>query len=931
MFIILSMKKQYKTLLIMIILSFSSIYCLRVPVYLNWSNTTERNNDLVRCIIESDASPCQLAEKGIQVITDLGNIKSAVVPLQSLNNPDCRRLLRKIYKDVSDIELMDNSRPYNYISSRYAGINADSVHAEGFTGAGVIIGIIDSHPFNWAHAAFKDDEDSTRILRIWDQQHDGNAPSGYDFGYEYSESDLNSGSGPAIVNGYNHGTQCAGIASGDGSGSINNELKGIAPGASIIYVQKASGTSYTIDAINYIKQISDAAYPGVPVVLSISLGTFWGEPDGSHPVAEALESFSGEGRAVSVAGGNWYNSHQLSASATSYSNPVDDIEIEISGSLTENIDYLVSRYYYYTGDQFNLRITDPGSTQYAVISGTSSFDTPYGRVYVAHDSTAIDNPYIEFVVSDESGTITAGDIWTLSLEPISEAHDDNGGEWWGQVYSSGIDAEFNNYTVQAPSLNVYGMSESVILVGGYSCSNGRAYWGSSFGGYYGIQKPDVSAPTDVYAPDASSDTGYSSLCCTSGAAPHVAGTAALLLEKYNDADASYILNKLTDNVYTDIETQSSSYGGNSPNYKFGYGKLNAKAAVDASALQVNAEINGTGEYDFVSQDTIAVIDFVSESIDTLKLIKHTSKPSNIPDGSTCLSCWFDIDAGGAAFNADLTLYYTDEELAGAGFTSPSESEARLSLYRFNGAEWQFAGGVVNTANNSVTVTGVTEFSNWAIGDPEDQSLPVILSSFEAVAISGNKVSLDWSLGSDSDLLGFTLYRNDNEFYDQAEFLTFEDISTTVNTLEFKYIDNDTEDIPEGTKLYYWLQIVSLDGNSVTHGPVSATLWDSDDIPPYYSDRTELKCNYPNPFNPETTIEYRLKGRYGEPINVNLTIYNAKGQKVISLVDGIQSLKEKYTVKWNGRDESGKPVSSGVYFYKLRTNDSIQTRKMVLMK
>ncbi len=811
------------------------------------------------------------------------------------------------------------------------GVNADSVQADGFTGAGVIIGIIDSNPFNWQHTAFVDENDSTRILRIWDQQHNGNAPAGFDFGYEYSDDDLNTDFGPAIYSGYNHGTQCAGIACGDGSGSANSELKGIAPDAKIIYVQKASGTSYTVDAINYIRQVVDSDYPGYSVVLSISLGTFWGEPDGSHPVAEALESFAEEGRAVSVAGGNWYNSHQLCASTTSFSDPVDDIEIEISGSLTEDIDYLVSRYYYFSGDQFNLKIVDPGTNQSAAIAGNAAFDTSYGRVYVAHDSTSEGNPYIEFVVSDESGTISAGDVWTLSLEPVSDAHDDNGGHWWGQIYASGINAEFNNYTTQAPSLNVYGMSESVMLVGAFSSTDGNAYWGSSFGGYYGVQKPDISAPTDVYAPDASSGAGYSSLCCTSGAAPHVAGTMALMLEKYNNATPSYLKDKLTENTYNDIVTESASYGGSSPNYKLGFGKMNAKAAVDATAQQVNTEVAGVGEYVIAAQETLAVVIFSSESIDTLKFVKHSVKPSNIPDGSTCLSCWYDIDAGGAAFNAALTLYYTDEELAGAGFNSPLESESRLVLYRFNGLEWVAAGGSVNTVENYVTVSGVTEFSNWAIGDPDDQPLPVVLSSFNASSISESSVSINWSMGSSNDLLGFRIYRNNNDSFEQAEMLHFTGIASAELTYEYHYVDSDTEEYSEGTRLFYWLQIVELSGNSVSYGPVSTVLEDSDDIPPYYSGRTELQTNYPNPFNPETTIEYRLKGRYGEAVNVSLTVYNSKGQKVRTLVDGIISLKEKHKATWNGRDEFGKAVSSGVYFYELKTNDSIQTRKMVLMK
>jgi tetratricopeptide (TPR) repeat protein len=90
--------------------------------------------------------------------------------------------------------------------------------------------------------------------------------------------------------------------------------------------------------------------------------------------------------------------------------------------------------------------------------------------------------------------------------------------------------------------------------------------------------------------------------------------------------------------------------------------------------------------------------------------------------------------------------------------------------------------------------------------------------------------------------------------------------------------------------------------------------------------TTLDQNYPNPFNPITTICYSLsKGS-----KCNLAIYNIKGQKVKELVSTSKS-KGKYRVIWDGKDDSGKQVSSGIYFYRLDTKDKVITRKMILMK
>ena len=88
----------------------------------------------------------------------------------------------------------------------------------------------------------------------------------------------------------------------------------------------------------------------------------------------------------------------------------------------------------------------------------------------------------------------------------------------------------------------------------------------------------------------------------------------------------------------------------------------------------------------------------------------------------------------------------------------------------------------------------------------------------------------------------------------------------------------------------------------------------------------LHQNYPNPFNPTTTIRYDLKARS----KVALTIYNALGQEVRNLVSDTQNAG-RYQVQWDGRDNTGGKVASGIYFYRLRAGDFVQFHKMVLLK
>jgi choice-of-anchor B domain-containing protein len=89
---------------------------------------------------------------------------------------------------------------------------------------------------------------------------------------------------------------------------------------------------------------------------------------------------------------------------------------------------------------------------------------------------------------------------------------------------------------------------------------------------------------------------------------------------------------------------------------------------------------------------------------------------------------------------------------------------------------------------------------------------------------------------------------------------------------------------------------------------------------------ELRQNYPNPFNPSTTIEYILV----QQSRVILKVYNILGQEVRTLANEFQPAGEK-SVVWNGRDDTGQMVSSGVYLYRLKAGNEVQTRKMVLLQ
>ena len=85
-------------------------------------------------------------------------------------------------------------------------------------------------------------------------------------------------------------------------------------------------------------------------------------------------------------------------------------------------------------------------------------------------------------------------------------------------------------------------------------------------------------------------------------------------------------------------------------------------------------------------------------------------------------------------------------------------------------------------------------------------------------------------------------------------------------------------------------------------------------------------NYPNPFNPTTTIRYSLKNAH----HTKLTVFNTLGQKIRTLVDETKTTG-LHTVQWDGRNNMGEQVSSGLYFYRIEAGSFVQTKRMMMLE
>jgi len=179
-----------------------------------------------------------------------------------------------------------------------------------------------------------------------------------------------------------------------------------------------------------------------------------------------------------------------------------------------------------------------------------------------------------------------------------------------------------------------------------------------------------------------------------------------------------------------------------------------------------------------------------------------------------------------------------------------------------------------------------------------------------VGTTGNGfVSLEWQAPESVTPQGYKVYRSNR--------LAISDVLDALTYL-------DTNIINGLTYSYYVTAVYSEDAeipsNAVTVRPNSE--FDEVGVPLV----TALHGNYPNPFNPETVISFSL----GVAGFVSIDIYNVRGQKVRSLVSGVFGTGV-HSVVWNGLDETGRSVGSGVYFYRMVSGDYSGVKKMLLLK
>jgi len=223
------------------------------------------------------------------------------------------------------------------------------------------------------------------------------------------------------------------------------------------------------------------------------------------------------------------------------------------------------------------------------------------------------------------------------------------------------------------------------------------------------------------------------------------------------------------------------------------------------------------------------------------------------------------------------------------------------------AESQFTIFALNAGNYEIFVTAV--YNEGESGSSNHANVIITLPIPINVTAQSQEpnIIISWNMPANRGLASFNIYRNSELLADDVTVSPFEDLN-----------------VPSGNYIYNVSAVYDDNWESeMSNNAVINHTGSNDLLKPIV---TKLIDNYPNPFNPTTTISFSLK----EVGFVSIDIFNMKGQLVRKLINEVLTAAY-HNVVWDGKDNKNKQVTSGIYFYKMKTQNYNTTKKMILMK
>lgn len=345
---------------------------------------------------------------------------------------------------------------------------------------------------------------------------------------------------------------------------------------------------------------------------------------------------------------------------------------------------------------------------------------------------------------------------------------------------------------------------------------------------------------------------------------------------------------------------------------------------DAAALGLSVTVNPP-----VSDPTLVASTATDVSVDFSAV--GSGAEADDSDGEVTLAAIFSDATGAPAAGQDITwvidnngaesIFIVDngtEIEAGSSVeivaTSGSDGSTGLTLDsegdKFSGSTSAMVTASTTAENSEGDELALSvEFSvTW------DVPVPAELASFAGSVTPESNVMLQWAVSSQTNNLGWEVYRSvDDQVFERVSGL----IAGNGTSDEFASFDFVDEELPLTDVVYYYLRQIDLNGTATRSQTIEVTLHPTSILEQALPMQTALSQNYPNPFNPETTIEFDL----ATETQVTLRVFDLTGQVVRTLVS--ESLPAgAYNQLWDGRNEAGMMVGSGVYFYELKDRKSV---------
>ena len=564
---------------------------------------------IVNVVLQTSGSDADLVQAGAVVLARIENLVVAQVPtsgigaLASANGVEWVRAAHLV-ETANDLAGVETGA-------------ADVFPTLGFDGTGVVVGVIDTG-IDIFHDDFRNPNGTTRIMFLLDGSIDSDLVTPGIQPTEFNEAQINAalGAGPPFASqdtsSPGHGTHVAGTAAGDGSATGAGSapagtFAGVAPGADLIVVDADAGggglsTATIIAGLDFVDE--RAALLNQPWVINMSLGGhLFSAHDGTSAIELATDLFVGAGRpgkAVVISAGN-SNGSGIHAGG---SLPVQDLGSNPPTDLTFDVPIgtaaVIVHLWFDIGDTLALgfaapsgsgissamNMFPPSSAPGTLCNGLSCIaiqQFPATAFGIMSPGTVL----AEFFITPDPlgmGQVSPG-TWTIELERLTGSTGSGRFDAWSNLpFTTFVDPA----TVGSP-----GTAFNAITVGAYTTRlgfpgntiNEIAVFSSAGPTRDGRLKPEISAPGSVTISSASSTaTGtvpepggvHHGISGTSMSAPHVTGTVALMLQADPTLDAIEIRDILTGTARAD------GFTGPVPNDNWGFGKLDALAAVTAA-------------------------------------------------------------------------------------------------------------------------------------------------------------------------------------------------------------------------------------------------------------------------------------------------------------------------------------------------------------